>query len=117
MNPVLRQIAIMAKMVMMTRSRIASFNVAEAKRRFSEIVGQVSYGGATVIITRRGKPMAKLVPVDTPDATAHLADVKGWLERDDPFFSAIEEIIARRPLHYPRALEGQRTTSRRRKAR
>ena len=36
-------------------------NVAEAKRRLSELIGRVAFGGAPVLITRRGRPMAKLV--------------------------------------------------------
>src|SRR5262245_8693448 len=42
-------------------------NVAEAKRRLSELVGRVAFGGARVLITRRGRPMAKLVPPDEPE--------------------------------------------------
>ncbi len=42
---------------------MTSLNVAEAKRRFSDLLGRVADGGETILITRRGKPMAKLVPV------------------------------------------------------
>jgi prevent-host-death family protein len=45
---------------------MTSLNVAEAKKQFSDLLGRVAYGGETILITRRGKPMAKLVP---PDAT------------------------------------------------
>jgi len=41
-----------------------SLNVAEAKKQFSDLLGRVAFGGETVVITRRGKPMAKLVPPD-----------------------------------------------------
>ena len=40
------------------------FNVADAKRHFADLLGRVAYGGETITITRRGKPMAQLVPVD-----------------------------------------------------
>lgn len=36
----------------------------EARRRFSEVIGRVGYGGETVILERSGKPMAAVVPLD-----------------------------------------------------
>lgn len=78
--------------------------VAEAKARFSELIGDVAHGGRSVLITKRGRPMAKLVPVHAP-ARPHLAKVKGWLDRDDPFFQAMDEIVAERASHKPRPLD------------
>jgi prevent-host-death family protein len=46
---------------------MTSVNVAEAKKQFSDLLGRVAYGGETILITRRGKPMAKLVPPDTSE--------------------------------------------------
>lgn len=80
------------------------FNVAEAKRRFSDLLGRVAYGGKTILITRRGRPMAKLVPVD-PEKPNHLAKVRGWLDNEDPFFAEIESITAQRAEHLPRVLD------------
>lgn len=96
---------IMAKKVSAAaREAPASLNVAEAKRRLSELLGRVAYGGATVVITRRGTPMAKLVPPDSPGASPHLADVRGWLDEADAFFSEVEDIVAARSKHPPRTL-------------
>lgn len=36
----------------------------EARRRFSELVGRVHYGGETVILESSGKPMAAVVPLE-----------------------------------------------------
>ena len=98
---------------MSTKAR-ESLNVAEAKRRLSELLGRVAFGGETVVITRRGRPMAKLVPPDEPEARSHLADVRGWLDDADEFFSAVEGVVAARSRHRPRALpappRGQRVT-------
>ena len=80
-----------------------SFNVAEAKRQFSDLLGRVAYGGETILITRRGRPMAKLVPLG--EATKrHPADIQGWLEDDDPFFAEIDAIVASRQAHRPRVV-------------
>ena len=85
---------------------MTSFNVAEAKKRFSDLLARVAFGGESVLITRRGKPMAKLVPVEAPEE-AHLDKIEGWLDDDDPFFEVIDEIVANRSRHSPRVLRAQ----------
>ena len=78
-------------------------NIAEAKKHFSELVGQVAFGKKHVLITKRGKPMARLVPADELDV--HLCDAKGWLEDNDPFFDVIDRIVLDRSEHLPRMLK------------
>ena len=78
-------------------------NVAEAKKHFSELIGQVAYGKKQILITKRGKPMARLVPAEETDR--HLADARGWLDEDDPFFEMIDLIIQERSVHLPRILK------------
>ena len=78
-------------------------NIAEAKKHFSELVGQVAFGKKHVLITKRGKPMVRLVPADELDA--HLCDAKGWLEDNDPFFDVIDRIVLERSKHLPRMLK------------
>jgi len=77
-----------------------SLNIAEAKKHFSEIVQRAAFAGETTVITRRGKPMARLVPLTSASQT--LADLCGWLADDDPFFAAVEAIVERRQQHLPR---------------
>jgi len=80
-------------------------SIAEAKKHFSSLIGQVAYGKKRILITKRGKPMARLVPATEPKT--HLADVKGWLDNDDPFFDTINSIIRDREIHLPRVLRDQ----------
>ncbi len=40
----------------------------DAKTRLSELVEQVASGGDDIVITRRGKAVARLVPVDDSSA-------------------------------------------------
>ena len=89
-----------------------SVNVAEAKKRLSDLLGRVAYGGETVLITRRGRPMARLVPPETPEAGEGLAGVRGWLEDADPFFGRVDEAVAARARHRPRAYARARRGSR-----
>lgn len=79
-----------------------TINVAEAKKRLSEILGRVAYGKHHILITKRGKPMARLVPVQENDR--HLGNANGWLLDDDPFFDIIEGIIKERSKHISRIL-------------
>jgi hypothetical protein len=64
------------------------------------------------LITRRGRPMARLVPPGPPDADEGLAGVEGWLEDSDPFFDRVDEAVAARAGHRPRAYGGRRRGSR-----
>ena len=80
-----------------------TINVAEAKKHFSELLGQVAYGKKHILITKRGKPMARLVPAD--ETHMHLSDARGWLEDDDPFFDTIRKIIQDRSTHVPRIIK------------
>jgi prevent-host-death family protein len=77
-----------------------SVNVADAKKHLSELLGCVAYGGEHIVITKRGKPMARLVPAE--EDVKHLADARGWLDEGDPFFDTIELIIRKRLAHIPR---------------
>jgi prevent-host-death family protein len=81
---------------------IEEVNVAEAKRRLSDLLGRVAYGGETVLITRRGRPMARLVPAGEVGEGQGLAAARGWLEADDPFFATVDTAIAARAKHRPR---------------
>ena len=99
--------------IMTQTDKKASVSVAEAKRGFSDLLGRVAYGGESIVITRHGRPMAKLVPADRAVEKKSLAEC-GWLEDDDPFFTLMDEIVAARKEHYPRASGGR---SRRRRGR
>jgi len=94
----------------MSRAGPQAVNVAEAKRQLSDLLGRVAYAGETILITRRGKPMARLVPPETEPAP-HVGDAEGWLEADDPYFALLEEIEAGRRKRRPRAL-GRRADQR-----
>ncbi len=39
-------------------------NVVEARKSFSELVARVAFGGARIVIERRGKAMAALISID-----------------------------------------------------
>jgi prevent-host-death family protein len=87
--------------------RTAALNVAEAKKQFSDLLGRVAYGGETILILRRGKPMARLVPPEDVQRP-HLADARGWLEDEDPLFSILEDRARKRGARYPRVLKHRR---------
>jgi prevent-host-death family protein len=41
-----------------------SINTVEAKEQFSELINRVSHNNERIILTRRGKEIAAIVPVD-----------------------------------------------------
>jgi prevent-host-death family protein len=84
--------------------KTTTINLADAKRHFVDLLGRVAYGRETITITRRGKPMARLVPVDADATAPHVAGAQGWLEDVDPFFTTIDTIVADRETHHPCAL-------------
>lgn len=77
-------------------------SVAQAKLRFADLLGRVAYGKERVTITRRGRPMAVLVPPDQAGGGRHLAKARGWLGEHDPFFKTMAEIVESRLAHRPR---------------
>lgn len=97
----------MTIMTFMANTEIEQLNVAEAKQRFSDLLGRVAYGRERVMITRRGRPMAMLVPVEDEPQDSGLAATQGWLDDGDPFFAEIDTIVSERAGHTPRTLSGQ----------
>jgi prevent-host-death family protein len=77
-----------------------SIPAAEFKRKLSDFLGRVRYKHECFIITRRGRPVARVSPLD--DAPSHIGDVKGWLKDSDPFFEIMDSIVADRKSHTPR---------------
>jgi prevent-host-death family protein len=57
----------------MSDSRITHISVAEAKRRFADVLGTVRYSGERYVVERNGTPMAALVPLaDLSDASEQM---------------------------------------------
>jgi prevent-host-death family protein len=77
-----------------------SIPAAEFKRRFSDFLGRVIFKHERFVITRRGRPVAQITPLE--DMPQHIGQVKGWLEDSDPFFNIVDSIVADRRKHKPR---------------
>jgi prevent-host-death family protein len=88
------------KEIMMDKNEVS---VAEAKKHFSELLGRVAYAGERIVISKRGRPMAVLVPPVESATERSLSRIEGWLEEDDPFFEAVDQIVRNRSRHSPRA--------------
>ena len=86
---------------MMREERVA---VGEAKTHLSEILDRVQRSAQVVTITRHGRPIARIVPLELVPGPGHLAEAKGWLEEDDAFFGALRSLVSKRSRHRPRAL-------------
>ncbi len=82
-----------------------SISIADAKKHLSELLGRVASGKEEFVITKRGKPMAKLV--STEENVKHLAEARGWLDESDDFFLIMDRIVRERSRHVPRAMGEQ----------
>jgi len=90
---------------MMTNREVG---VAEAKKHLSELLGRVAYGGERIVISKRGKPMAVLIPPTKSAEEGHLSKVEGWLDPDDPFFEIVGQMVSERTAHIPRISQSSR---------
>lgn len=66
----------------------------EAKTHLSELVHQVSTGGEDVVITRRGKAVARIVPIDTESPVEEaLARLLAAREGSTPGDGSLRDLI------------------------
>lgn len=80
------------------------FSVAEAQQHLTDLVEKMAQDGETILLVDGDRPIAKLIPAGQGEQVGHLANVQGWLEDDDPFFSTIDEIVEARHKHLPRVV-------------
>lgn len=89
-------------------------SVADAKRRFSELIERVGRG-ERFLVTRRGKPVLALVPAheaphaagdDRPRKRGFLAlmGVLDGVEGADEWFDEVQQIVADRANQMPREM-------------
>ena len=64
-------------------------NITAAKTQFSRLLVQVEHG-QEVVIARRGKPIAKLVPY-RPRGRRQFGALRGGIALDDRFFEPLPE--------------------------
>jgi prevent-host-death family protein len=86
--------------------------VAEVKRHFADVVGQVVHGKRRIIVERRGRPVVAIVPLDEagvlPRAGQRLAAAIGCGDQDgESFQELMQSVVARRQRRRPRRLAGQ----------
>ena len=49
-------------------------SATKARDEFAEIINRVAYGGETVLVHRRRKPVAAIIPVDDPKLLEKIED-------------------------------------------
>jgi prevent-host-death family protein len=88
---------------------IKEVSVAEAKKHLSDLLGRVAYRGERITISKRGKPMAILVPAAEVHNQKGITEFRGWLDPSDPFFEVMNQIVADREKHIPRVFKATRS--------
>lgn len=49
-------------------------SASKARDEFAEIINRVAYGGETVLVHRRKKPVAAIIPIDDPELLERIED-------------------------------------------
>ena len=83
-------------------------NIAEAKKNFSDLIGRVTYRRETITISRRGKPVAKIIPFGSETAPRHLVEAVGQIAAPPDFHRTMEKIVSGRSKSKPRLLIGKK---------
>ena len=65
---------------------------AEARKQFSEILNRVAYAKERVVLTRRGKPLAAVVPIEDIEALEAMED-RIDIEESDKVLARNEEMV------------------------
>lgn len=66
-----------------------NISTGEARKQFSEIVNRAAYGKERVVITRRGKPLVAVVPIEDMEALEAIED-RIDIEEADKVLAQIE---------------------------
>ena len=77
----------------MIRSMQRTVNIHEAKTHLSRLVEQAA-GGEEIVIAKAGKPIARLVPIETRPQPKHLGLLKGQIRVPDDFNDPLPDGIA-----------------------
>ena len=73
---------------------VKEINLAEAKARLSALVARAE-AGETVSITRRGKPVARLIAADAPREPIDIHQLRGLTDRMRPQAEPAGEFLRR----------------------
>jgi prevent-host-death family protein len=70
------------------------FGIVEARNRLSELIKRVSRG-KEFVITRRGKHVASLLPVRSPDAVSQVPSLATRIRRNRAKYPLVEDLSMR----------------------
>jgi prevent-host-death family protein len=94
------------------RSPAKSISIADARDQFADVLNRAAYGKERVVLARRGKPVAAIVPIDDIKALEALDDardsalirkrIKEW-ERDGRPGVTLEEFARKHAIKLPAA--------------
>lgn len=81
-------------------AQVETISVAEAKRRFADVLGAVRHQGERFVIERNGTPMAALVPLADldavfPDQRGFLVLLEGFAEHDE-YADVLDDVVRSR---------------------
>jgi prevent-host-death family protein len=86
--------------------------VAEVKRRFADVVGEVMHAKKRIIVERRGRPVAAIVPLEEvgearPPGQRLAAAVGCGRQEGEDFRRLMAGVVAKRRRRLPRRSPGR----------
>jgi prevent-host-death family protein len=88
--------------------QVKHMGVAEVKRHFADVVGEVMHAKSRIIVERRGRPVVAIVPLDEADRRTpgqRLAEIVGFGgEEGRRFHEFMKQVVEERHTRMPRPL-------------
>lgn len=83
------------------------FTVTEAKAKFSEIINRIIYGKERIVVTKKGKKVAMVIPMqETDNKTEGLIKAQGVLaDLDDELDNMVDDIYKQRTQETAREVD------------
>jgi prevent-host-death family protein len=87
-------------------------SVAEVKRNFSDVLGQVMFGEQRIIVEKRGRPVVAIVPLGEASESARpgkqlAAAIGCGKEAGESFRALMHGVVAERGKRLPRRVKGR----------
>lgn len=87
--------------------KVIQVSTEQLRRQLSELLNQVSYGGAQIVVERYGKPVAVLLPYPPRTAdTEMVEEVFGPAEQVPQLARQIEKAVKEAGINYESFAEG-----------
>ena len=72
---------------------VKTVSSADARKSFSKLLNESGFGGHRIVVTRKGKAVAAMVPIEDLDAIQMMEDQKDVVEAERVLYGSEKEFI------------------------